>query len=289
MKITIIGLGLIGGSLGLALKQAHGGEIEVVGYARRAETADRARSVGAIDAKAESLSASVPGSQLVFICTPVLAAEEIMRTLAPHIPEGCVVTDTASTKRQIMDWAGHYLYPRTDFVGGHPMAGREKSGIEAADAALLKGCTYCLTPAEWTGPEQVRLVEAMVKAVGAQPLFIEAEKHDFLVAGVSHLPTLVSAAVVAATTRSVDWPLMARLAATGYRDVTRLASGSPQVNGDIFATNRQAVVHWIDELTRELGYLKGQIANESSNLREELARICEARERWLDTKGSGKC
>ncbi|MBI2853371.1 MAG: prephenate dehydrogenase/arogenate dehydrogenase family protein [Chloroflexi bacterium] len=286
MRVALIGLGLIGGSLGLALKQARGAELEIIGCARKKETACAATDCHAVDKVMPDPASAVKDCDLVFICTPVHAVREVLAVVSRHAKEGCVVTDVASTKQHVMKWASEFLYPsKLGFVGGHPMAGREKSGIEAASADLLRGCTYCLTPAEWTSSRDVEVVVKAVEWIGAKPYFIEADQHDFLVAAISHLPAAVSVATVAATTGHPDWPYMARLASTGYRDVTRLASGSQQVNADVFTTNRGPLVHWIDELIQALSDLRQQIVDEADgDLEATLAQAREARQRWMEDK-----
>jgi prephenate dehydrogenase len=287
MRIAIIGLGLIGGSLGLSLKRSYGKTVELVGYARRDEVAWQAVRRGAVDRTETSLASTVKDCRLVFICTPVLAVEEVLRQIARHLPENCVVTDTASTKERVMEWATEHLCPRSGFVGGHPMAGKETSGIEAAEANLFQGCTYCLTPAPWTGRSDRDLVSRTVRRLGARPFPTEARTHDFLVAAISHLPMLLSAATVSITTAHRDWPTMARLASTGYRDVTRLAAADPRVTGDIFTTNREALLHWIDEFHRELGRLREMVARGDSDLEGMLTRTSKARQRWSRERQRG--
>lgn len=289
MRITIIGLGLIGGSIGMAIRRTKGREVEIVGFARRQEVAQRAISIGAVDRTQADLVESVKGSSLIIICTPVRTIEGVLCAIAPHAAKDCLVTDTASTKERVMEWASQQLAPRgIDFVGGHPMAGKEKQGIDAADPDMLARCAYCLSPASWTSPAAAKFMEHVVSWVGARPMPVEPKQHDFLVAGISHLPTLVSAAIVDVTTRSSDWPMMAKLAATGYRDMTRLASGSPKVNADMFATNRAAMLQWIDKLNGVLGELREMIACEESDLEDALWRACKAREDWLEEKTGKK-
>lgn len=284
MRVTIVGIGLIGGSLGMALKRARWTELEVVGFARRPDIGERAVSCGAIDRFDISLGRSVRGSDIVVVCTPVLAVEEVFAEIAQHVSNSCVVTDTASTKQQVMIWADKYLRGKSQFVGGHPMAGKEKSGVDAADSELFRGCTYCVVPSSWSDASAVELVERYIKVVGGSPLHIDAAKHDFLVAGVSHLPTLLSAALVEATASCSEWPLMARLAASGYRDVTRLASGNARMSADMFVTNRAAIVQWVDRMEGVLAKLKTQIADGDSSLEATLSRICQTRERWIEFK-----
>ncbi|MFC1919740.1 prephenate dehydrogenase [Chloroflexota bacterium] len=284
MRISIIGLGLIGGSLGLALKQRHGQELELTGWARRQEVALEAINKGAVDKVEPELAEAVRHSQLVFLCTPVRTIEGLLQAIAQHLPSDCVVTDTASTKHQIMKWAENSLCPSHAFIGGHPMAGKETFGIEVAEADLFEGCTYCLTPAAWTTQNDIDRVVEVVNWLGAKPLFIEASEHDYLVAGISHLPILLSAATVAITTNHPNWPLMSKLASTGYRDITRLASGNPSINIDIFHTNQEAILHWIDELMNRLSRMREQIAETDEGLKLTLSKVSDARQRWLETK-----
>ena len=162
------------------------------------------------------------------------------------------------------------------------MAGSEKSGIAAATATLLEGCTYCLSPAPSANPEAVRSIVELVEQMGASPFFIEAAEHDRLVAGISHLPTLLSAALVLATTRNPHWPRMSRLAASGYRDLTRLASGDPRMNRDISLTNRENIISWLDDLAEELSRFRRVISEDSKELEKVLVEAQKARLRWLE-------
>jgi len=282
VRVAIIGLGLIGGSIGLALKNVSEPGWEIVGYVRRSEAASMALSLGVIDRAETNLSEAVKGVDLVIIATPVLTVRGILSQIANHLSPGCIVTDTASTKLEVMKWVEELLPPTVDFVGGHPMAGKETYGIPAAEAKLFQGCVYCLTPAKKASPEAVNKVADMVKKLGAMPLLIDAEEHDNLVAGISHLPMLLSAALVSATTRDSSWDRMSKLAASGYRDLTRLASGNPQVNAHICLSNRKAILHWIDEFSRELGRYRRLVDVGDNHLEEALAEANRARQQWLN-------
>lgn len=286
MRIAIIGLGLIGGSVGLALRRAGAG-FEVVGFARRPEVASRALELGAVDRTEGSLISAVKDAELVLIATPAMAMKEILAEIGGSLREGSIVTDTASTKAEVMDWAEGTLPPSVSFIGGHPLAGKETSGIEAADGDLFQGCTYCLTAGRGAAKEARDTVAGLVRQIGANPLFIDASEHDSLVAGVSHLPLLISVALVAATTRSPSWPEMARLAASGFRDLTRLASGDPRMSRDICLTNREPILRWIDEYIEEMRALRrlvsegGEMGERGEKLGEAFMRAREIREGWL--------
>ncbi|MCX6009103.1 MAG: prephenate dehydrogenase/arogenate dehydrogenase family protein, partial [Chloroflexi bacterium] len=181
VRLAIIGLGLIGGSIGLALKQANWRQVEIVGYVRRREVGSLALKLGAVDKVESNLRETVKGANIVIIATPILTVKDIFSQIAPDLSADSIVTDTASTKLQIMRWAEELLPPEINFVGGHPMAGKETSGISAATADLFRNCTYCLTPAPQARPAAVRTVKEMVKKLGAIPLTIGAQEHDSLV------------------------------------------------------------------------------------------------------------
>jgi len=280
--VTIIGLGLIGGSIGLALRQGKKPAWEIVGYSRRQETVANALSLGAIGRGETNLRDTVKQADFVIIATPVLTVKEIFSEIAPYLPSGCIVTDTASTKVQVMKWAEEILPPTVDFIGGHPMAGRETYGIQAAEADLFRGCTYCLTSSEKASPKSMDTVTTMVKKLGAIPLLIDAQEHDKLVAGISHLPMLLSAALVSLTTKNPSWSKMSKLAASGYHDLTRLASGNPEVNSHICLSNKEAIVNWMDKFSQELERYRQLVADEDKRLEQALAEANTARQEWLN-------
>jgi prephenate dehydrogenase len=280
--VTIIGLGLIGGSIGLALRRGKKSGWEIVGYSRRQKTVASALTSGAIERGATNLKDAVKQADVVIIATPALTVKEIFSGIAPYLPSGCIITDTASTKVQVMKWAEEILPPTVDFVGGHPMAGKETYGIQAAKAELFRGCTYCLTPTEKASPKSIDTVIGMVKRLGAMPFFIDAEEHDNLVAGISHLPMLLSAALVLATSQNPSWSKMSKLASSGYHDLTRLASGNPEVNAHICLSNREAIVDWIDKFSQELEKYRQLVAKGDKRLEQALTEANKARQEWLN-------
>ncbi|MDY6918553.1 MAG: prephenate dehydrogenase/arogenate dehydrogenase family protein [Chloroflexota bacterium] len=284
-RIGIIGLGLIGGSLGLALRRAMA-DVDVVGFARRKEVASRAVERGAVGRAVPELRGVVRGADLVIIATPVLAVREVLAGIAESLDAGAVVTDVASTKAEVMRWAEEFLPPEVSFVGGHPMAGREVSGIDAADAGLFTGCTYCLVRGPSATREAVDRLEGLVRSIGARPLLIDASEHDMSVAAISHLPLLLSSALVSLTARSEEWPRMAGLASSGFRDVTRLASGSPEMSRDICLTNREAILRWLDGYVHELGELQRLLTEQDAQVEQFFRDVKERRDGWLGSRGS---
>ncbi len=251
-RMAIVGLGLIGGSLGLALKAAKIQDVEIVGYDNNAVAAADARRRGAVDRMEPTLQRAVADAGLVIIATPIAAVRDVMAEMADALPENCVVTDTASTKALVMEWAGECLPANVSFVGGHPMAGKETAGVANADASLFAGKPYCIIPTPEASEGAVRLVVGLVHSIGARPLFIDAHEHDRYVAAVSHLPLVLSTALFTLARGSPAWPELAALASSGFRDVTRLASSDPDLSHDICLTNREAILHWLDRLTEEL-------------------------------------
>ena len=281
-KIAIIGLGLVGGSLGLALKRSRLRDAEIVGFSRSVETRKKARKAGAIDRAASDARDAAKDAAIVVIATPILTIRKTMEDIAPVLPEKCVVTDVASTKGRVMKWAGELLPEQVSFVGGHPMAGKEMSGIGAADAGLFEGKPYCVVPSPHADEEAVNAVVGIAELVGATPLFMDAEEHDSYVAAISHLPLVVSTALFSLVRESAAWPEMSGLASSGFRDVTRLASGSPEMSDDICRTNRENVVHWLDRMVAEIRKYRGLIEGDDEEaLLQVFAKAKRERDEFM--------
>lgn len=281
-RVAVIGLGLIGGSLGLALRKAGW---PVSGFSRRRETVSLAMALGAIDSGAQSPGEAAAGAEITVLATPIRAMPQVMVEIAPHLPPGAVVSDVASTKGQVMEWAQAHLPVGVSFIGGHPMAGRERQGLEAAGEGLFQGAVYCLVPSAAATLGAIELIKEMVELVGASPLLIEAREHDYLVAGISHLPLLLSLALTRAAAGDAAWPALGRLAATGFRDATRLASGSPEMGRDICLTNREAILSWLDRFSAGVAELRRMVAGGNEELAGVFAQAREIREQWLRAKG----
>ena len=283
-KITIVGMGLIGSSLGMALKKAQVGG-EIVGTDRDRGIAARARKAGASDSTENNPLKAVQGAKLVILATPVGGMQELMKLFGPELEEGTIVTDTGSTKAEVLRWAEQYLPSTVSFVGGHPMAGKELSGPEAAQADLFQGATYCVIPGKNADKEAVGMVTQMVETVEAKPYFIDALEHDSYVAAVSHLPLVLSTVLVKLNSGNPSWPEISKLASNGFRDVSRLASGNPEMSRDICLTNQEGLVHWIDEFIKELYAFRGLVQEGGEKtLGQAFDDAWEARDRWLQNK-----
>jgi prephenate dehydrogenase len=161
------------------------------------------------------------------------------------------------------------------------MAGKETYGIEAAEPGLFQGCAYCLTPAEKASPQAIDTVTNMIKRLGSMPVLIDAQEHDNLVAGISHLPMLLSAALVSATAKDASWHKMSKLAASGYHDLSRLASGNPEVNAHICLSNQKAILRWMDKFSQELERYRQLVTTGDKRLEQALTEANKSRQEWL--------
>ncbi len=251
-RICILGTGLIGTSIGLALAARPNRQYEIVGADRDRANSRAAKKMGALDREVGSLEEAVDGAGLVIIATPVMAARRILQEIGQFLSPGTVVTDVCSTKADVMRWASEHLPENVNFVGGHPMAGREKSGPEAATADLFQGATWAITPLPRADERAVGVVLGLVETLGANPLYIDPAEHDQYAAAVSHLPLVMSVALFRLVRDSQGWEDASLLAGPGFKDLTRLASGDPTMSRDIMMTNRDAVLHWIQRLQKEL-------------------------------------
>ena len=288
-KVAIIGTGLIGTSLAMALKQSELRGIELVGadYDRTARSG--AEKKGAFLRIESRMRPVVQDADMVILATPIMAMRDLMETMAGDLKEGCLVTDVGSSKKVVMEWAEQYLPKSVDFVGGHPMAGKETAGPSAADANLFRGKAYCVVAGPGAQQQAVSEVTTLAEAIGARPFFIGVDEHDSFVAAASHLPFLVSVALMGCTSKSINWEDIAQLASTGYQDITRLASGDAVMHRDICLTNGEPIVAWIDAFIRELYEMRKLLVGEEAakdatheeEIRDMFQQASDARARLL--------
>jgi len=260
-RLALIGTGLIGGSLALALRE-QGAVGEVVGYSRRLDTRLAAQRLGLIDRPADSIAEAVAGADMVFLATPVTAMDAVLEELAGCLPEGALITDGGSVKGAVVERARTHLAPEqlARFVPGHPIAGRERSGPEAATADLYRDHRVILTPLPENAAEDVARVEAMWQAVGARVERLDVAHHDHVLAATSHLPHAAAFAMVSALTRLAERYEVFRYAAGGFRDFTRIASSDPVMWRDICLDNRDEILGLMDHYRDELDCLRDLIA-----------------------------
>ena len=281
--IAIVGTGLIGTSLALAIKQSNL-QVDVVGT-----DYDHAARSGAQKSKAfkkieSSLSNAIRGADVVIYATPVMAMREMMEASATEFEEGCVVTDVGSSKKVVLEWADEILPKHVSFVGGHPMAGKEVSGPSNADGDLFKGKAYCIIPSTTAEKSAVSSVTTLAESIGAKPFFIGVDEHDSFVAAASHLPFMMSVALMGTASKSANWEDIAQLASSGFGGLSRLASGDPIMHRDICVSNPKPIVAWMDAYIREMYELRNMLANENGPDPEAVHQVfvdaMEARARW---------
>lgn len=278
-RVAVLGIGLMGGSLAGALR---GHCRSVVGIARRSETVEDAVGRGWIDGGGTDPTAILLEVDIVVLATPVRAILRQIREFGPLFADGSLVLDLGSTKREIVEaMAG--LPISVQPLGGHPMCGKETSGLEAADPGLYRGCTFILSPLERTSAEALELGRALVETVGAHPLVLDAARQDRLVATLSHLPYLLACSLVrtADAITSGD-PAAWEIVAGGYRDTSRLAGGGVEMMLDILATNRRFVLEAAGVFREELDRLLRRIdVEDAEGLRESLVFSRDERRRMF--------
>ncbi|OGB89285.1 hypothetical protein A2625_03865 [candidate division WOR-1 bacterium RIFCSPHIGHO2_01_FULL_53_15] len=278
MKIAIIGLGLIGGSIGLKLKRQNS-RFKIIGIPRREETIDQAIKMGAIDEGTIDHVKGAADADIVFVCTPINLILPVISEIAPNLKKGTIVTDVGSSKYEIVSAAEKAMPRGVYFVGGHPMAGKETSKLEAAEPGLFSGKTWVLTKTSKTSKKAWEEVGKLVSLLGAKALEMETKTHDLVVAGISHMPLAVAAALVNAVADQPEKDLMSKAAASGLRDTTRIASGDPILGVDMFTTNKKAVLKMLGSFKRSLANLERLIKEgNGEKIREELEKAKKTRD-----------
>lgn len=276
-KIAVVGVGLLGGSIGHALRAA-GFNGRRVGIGRRASSLERALKFEAVDEVSTDIAAGVADVQMVILCTPIGQFERLIGQMSDSLQPGCYVTDVASTKSEVVRLAQKQLPKQVHFVGAHPMAGSEKTGVEYARADLFENALCIVTPSAKTPAADVKFVSQFWETLGCHSLMMSPQKHDRLLARVSHLPHAVATALVhlAMKQSAID------LAGPGFADSTRIASGSPEMWVDIFQTNRKATMQAIDQLVAELTRFRDRLEREDLKAIEKwLAGGKDARDQWI--------
>jgi prephenate dehydrogenase len=285
-RVAILGTGLIGASIGLAIKAARP-STQVVGYDASGDNLRRAQSVKAIDRRA-SLRDALADSDLVIVSIPVGSMKALFEEMAPLLPVHALVMDTGSSKARVLQWAGELLPDGVRFVGGHPMAGKTESGPDAADGKLFQGAIWCLAPLASTPRDAIDDAVRLVESLGATPYFLDPDEHDGLVASVSHLPYLMSVALIGHLGREKSWRETASLAAGGFAYATHLTDSDPQMFADIMRTNRDNIARRLDLYIAELETLRDAIAADSPELKEVFVRAQNLHQDWLAGRAQGQ-
>jgi prephenate dehydrogenase len=260
LKVAVLGVGLIGGSIGLAARRRLGAE--VWGYDRDAQVGERALAVGAIERLAEDPASALRRAEVAFVATPVGSLAETVALALAQAPADCVVSDVGSTKRVV---AAALQDER--FIGGHPLAGAESAGVESAREDLFEGATWYLTPAPGTSGVLYERLHGMLRGIGAQPAAIDPELHDRLLACVSHLPHVLANVLAELAQDALLGADQRRLPAVGpsFRDSTRVAGANSAIWPDIYISNRDALIESIDRFVEGLAQVRGALASSDTD------------------------
>jgi prephenate dehydrogenase len=280
-RVAVVGVGLIGGSLAAALRRA-GVAAAITGFDRDTQALERATSLGVIDAAAGSVTEAVRGADLVVVAVPVRAIGGVLHDVALAMEPAAVVTDVGSTKIDVVATARHELRERfARFVPGHPIAGRETSGVEAASAELFKGARVVLTPAPETAADALEAVRAAWEAAGGRVATLAAQEHDRIFAAVSHLPHLLSFALVSEIAERPNAAELLGFAAGGFRDFTRIAASSPEMWRDVVLQNREALLAELDRYQARLAVFRELIERgDGPGLQRLMSEARSARHAW---------
>lgn len=282
-RVAIIGLGLIGSSIGLALHNAKAAQ-QIMGFDLNKGVTNHARKIGAIDHTCHGLADAVRDAEFIILATPIGSISSLLQNIASVASPGSVVTDVASTKTQVISWAEEYLPTSVFFAGGHPIVRNDMFDAEPAKATLFKNCVYCLTPTKRTSSIALDKVTKLIEILQARVHFLEPAEHDGLIAGVSHLPFVISSILMNTIADSPAWIDAAILAGTNMDDMTHLANNSPEIYRDICLTNREALSRWLGAYIQELSTFRDQLSIRDTNLLQTFSRSQQVYKQWHATQ-----
>jgi len=278
-KITLIGVGLIGGSLGLALKENRS-NFKIIGVDKK-EIIEKAITRGAIDEGTVNLEEGIKEADIIIIATPVKTILDILTQINPFLKKGCLVTDTGSTKQQIVQKANKVLSEDVFFIGGHPMAGSEKYGIESAFSHLFRNKTYILTPTPKSNLGALKKISLLIKMIGAKELILDPLEHDRIVSAVSHLPQIIAVSLINAIGELAlrgNSSNYFKAIGEGFKDMTRIASSPYKIWENICDTNKENILEMIQEFKNHLEVIEDKLKNDPNSLKEEFQKARKLRE-----------
>jgi prephenate dehydrogenase len=278
-KITIIGVGLIGGSLGLALKEKKP-DFKIIGIDKQ-EIIEKAIIRGAIDEGTINLKEGIKEADVVILATPVKVILDLLPQINPFLKKGCLVTDTGSTKTQIVKKANKVLSKDIHFIGGHPMAGSEKYGIDSADPHLFLDKTYILTPSNKSNLAVLEKIFLIIGMIGAKRVILDPFEHDKIIAAISHLPQILAVSLtntISTLVQEGNNNNYLKVIGGGFKDMTRIASSPYKIWEDICQTNQENILRSIQEFRNYLEVIEEKLKNDPSSLKEEFQKACKLRE-----------
>lgn len=286
-KITIVGLGLIGNSIGLALSR-HQRDFEIVGHDKAPAATEQAKKLKAVDRAEWNLISACDGAGLIVLALPLLAIRETMQALAGELSAGAVVMDTASVKAPVQAWADELL-PGAPFIGTNPVVSTDQTGGAAARADLFERRAWAICPSPTTDPGAVKMATDLAERAGAKPLYMDALEHDGMAAAVEQLPALVSMALLSSAVSQPGWREMRQLAGAQFEGSTRLVSTDPHVFSDAMLHNPEQVARWVDSFIENMAAWRDLIAaGDQVTLDKAFVEAAKARERWLHDRSTGQ-
>jgi prephenate dehydrogenase len=288
--ITIIGLGLIGGSLGLALRQADVASA-IVGHDKELEASKQAKRLGAVDRTDWNLISACEQSHLVILAIPVDGIEPALKAIGPHLLPGCVVMDTATLKAPVMASVADILPEGVHFVGSTPIIPSpvEGVGLEAARADLFRNGWFCLVPPASADPQAVKLAADLVSSLGARPLFVDPLELDGMLAAVEHLPPLLALTLLDMASKQPSWRELRKLAGPSFEIGTRLVSAGPEGYSEMLLANRDNVLRWIDAFSQSLSSMRRALVDgEPEPLTQRFEAALAERSKWLRDREEGQ-
>jgi prephenate dehydrogenase len=287
LQITIVGLGLIGTSAGLALRR-YSDKVSIVGHDKDSKRTAKAKKMGAVDRTEWNLISAVREADRVLLALPADQIKSTLAAIAKDLQTGCILVDTAEVKSAVLQWAAELLPKDVHLIGGHPILLVENPSTEASIATLFEKKLFCLTPHARSDSAAVRLAADLVEAMGARPFFLDAAEHDSMVAAVEHVPAILAGALLEATSNSSGWLDMRKLAASQFYGSTLIMPESGLAAAEACVANREHVLHWLDQLVAGLRVWRQNLAEGNSEaLVKAFEDGLEARYNWLGAQASG--
>ena len=288
--ITIVGTGVIGTSLGLALKQ-QSDSLRLLAHDKELVNAKEAVKMGAFDRAEWNLINACEPADLIILALPLSGIRSTLEAIAPYLKENVVITDTCTSKNQVLTWAKALLPARVHFIGGNPVVHPAGEGYKFATPDLFKNRLYCLTPAASAHEDAVQLLVGMVNLLGATPFFLDAAEHDGLITAVEHLPNLLSVALLQTVSGQHSWRETRKLAGSLFERVSSGAVGDPDTLSANFLNSKETLIHWLDQYMRRLRELRALLSADDDvgeALARQLDKTIVERINWLNDYQKGK-
>jgi len=287
LQVTIVGLGMIGASAGLALRR-YAQKVTIVGHDKDPAKASQAKSLGAVDRTEWNLIKAVSDADRVLLALPVSEIQDTLAAIADDLKSNCVIVDTADVKSQVMQWAAELLPENVHMIGGHPIVVTDKLETAEAQADLFKDRLFCLTPAPHTDARAVQLAADLAEAMGAKPFFLGVVEHDGLVAAVEHVPQVLASALMQATSSGNSWKDMRKLAGSQFYSSTLVTAEDGRAVADACLANSEQIIRWLDTLIDALGeWRQCLVDGDDEGLIEMIERGMEANREWMRAYTTG--